>query len=513
MAKMMGLTPEEIVSKTDYDLARGSGLNQEEASKFVRDDREVFASGKEKFIPEEIFTQPDGTVRWFQAVKTPFKMKDERECVFGVASDITDRKRAETRLRSLYRTGIEIQKAQSVEEVFRIVGDRMKELELRVYILLLNRDEKYLTVEYTNLNAGLIERGEELAGLKFDSFKAPISKLKILKTVLKTGKARFYEDAVVLLEELMPTPIPQDVAVKIGRLIRFAGGVIAPLKMKSEVTGFLIAGSRGIKEIDVPVIEIFADKISTALEHLRLWEDTQEAYRELKEMQDSLIQSEKMAAIGELSASIAHEIRNPLGAIYNAIDELNGDLKLIGTQRKQMNVVIEATEKLRRIVDDFYAFARPHQVSPIKANIQDIVDDTLLLLRQDERFKPEIAVDIHYEENIPLVILDINLIPEVLINILINSVQAMPRGGHIWIAVAVSEIDDREAIQIKISDSGEGMPKEQLSRIFEPFYTTKTTGMGLGLAIVNRIVREHGGRIDVESEVGTGTTFTIRLPL
>ena len=234
---------------------------------------------------------------------------------------------------------------------------------------------------------------------------------------------------------------------------------------------------------------------------------------EQKKLRGRLARSEKLSAIGEVAAAVAHEIRSPLGAIYNSIDTLSEHLKLSENQRKLMDIVIEAMERLNKIVDDFLAFAHPWELFLKEASIKDILDDTLLLLRQDDRFKSDITLDVHYEKDVPTAKIDINLMPEVLLNILINSVPATTKGGKIRIDVGRSHIDGKKALGIKISDTWEGIPPDTLKVIFEPFYTDREDGTELGLVIANRIINDHGGTIDVESQVGDGTTFTVKLPL
>ena len=234
---------------------------------------------------------------------------------------------------------------------------------------------------------------------------------------------------------------------------------------------------------------------------------------EQNKLKEQLARSEKLSAIGQLSAAIAHEIRNPLGAIYNSIDVLRDSLDLSENQKKLMDVVIEAMEKLGKIVDDFLSFARPRELTLEEVNIKDIINDTVLLLKQDDRFRSDIVMDIHYEREVPTAKIDVTLFPEVFLNILINSIQSMTEGGEIAIDVGKSYINGKEVLGIKISDTGEGIPPDILNKIFEPFYTTREDGTGLGLAVVNRIISDHGGTIDVESRVGDGTTFTLKLPL
>ena len=233
-----------------------------------------------------------------------------------------------------------------------------------------------------------------------------------------------------------------------------------------------------------------------------------------KKIEDQIRRSERLASIGELAASIAHEIRNPLGAISNSVCMLKRDLALDGDDQKLFEMVVEETDRLNNIITNFLTFAHPAEYHFAKTDILAIINETLLLLEQDERFNEKIKIIKVYENNIPKVYLDQNWIRKVFWNLLVNSIDAMPRGGKIYIHVRRPNVPNNEEIEIAVADTGKGIPPEIMKKIFEPFFTTKKTkGTGLGLSIVHRIVDNHGGTIDVKSERNKGTAFTIRLPI
>lgn len=233
-----------------------------------------------------------------------------------------------------------------------------------------------------------------------------------------------------------------------------------------------------------------------------------------KKTEDQIRRSERLASIGELAASIAHEIRNPLGAISNSVCMLKRDLALDGDDQKLFEMVAEETDRLNNIITNFLTFAHPAEYHFAKSDILAIINETLLLLEQDERFNERIKIIKVYENNIPKVYLDQNWIRKVFWNLLVNSIDAMPRGGKIYIHVRRPNVPNNEEIEIVVADTGEGIPPEIMKKIFEPFFTTKKTkGTGLGLPIVHRIVDNHGGVINVKSERNKGTSFTIRLPI
>ncbi|OHB46405.1 MAG: hypothetical protein A2099_06520 [Planctomycetes bacterium GWF2_39_10] len=235
---------------------------------------------------------------------------------------------------------------------------------------------------------------------------------------------------------------------------------------------------------------------------------------ERKKIEEQIRRSERLASIGELAASIAHEIRNPLGAISNSVCMLKRDLRLKGDDQKLFEMVVEETDRLNSIITNFLTFAHPAEYHFVRSDIIEIIDETLFLLEQDARFNEKIKIVKAYEKNIPKIYLDRNWIRKVFWNLLVNAIDAMPRGGRIYVHVRKPKIPDNDELEIVIADTGNGIPPEIIKKIFEPFFTTKKTkGTGLGLPIVHRIVDNHGGVIDVKSEQNRGTAFTIRLPM
>ena len=243
-----------------------------------------------------------------------------------------------------------------------------------------------------------------------------------------------------------------------------------------------------------------------------LFQETRRAYEELKETQEKLIRSERLAAIGELAAQIAHEIRNPLGAISNSVGVLRRDLDLHGDDRRLLEVVNDESQRLEDIVADFLRFARPRPIQKMPAQVTDILDDLLLLLSQEQSGKNEIRIKKAYELDLPKVVLDSAQTREALWNLLVNAVEAMPQGGEIRVEVCRSA-KGGDFLEIVVADTGKGILAGERDKIFEPFHTTKADGTGLGLAIVHRVVEAHAGEVEVESTEGQGSAFRLRFPM
>ncbi|QXE89354.1 sensor histidine kinase [Geomonas subterranea] len=237
----------------------------------------------------------------------------------------------------------------------------------------------------------------------------------------------------------------------------------------------------------------------------------QQRTREITRMQAQLIRSEKLASLGELVAGIAHEINNPLTGILVFASLIQGNPKLDPVLKNDIETVLRETKRCAGIVKGLLEFARcaPPQKAPCSLN--DISDRALELVRHQILFQ-DVTITRNYTGRIPPLLLDPNQIEQVLVNVLVNAGHAMRGEGVVMVVTGLAPAQWQAFI--KISDNGCGIPEANLGRIFDPFFTTKANkGTGLGLSVSYGIIQEHGGRIEVQSQEGSGTTFTIFLPI
>jgi two-component system sensor histidine kinase PilS (NtrC family) len=244
------------------------------------------------------------------------------------------------------------------------------------------------------------------------------------------------------------------------------------------------------------------------------------------QMEGELRRSERLAAIGQLSASIAHEIRNPLAAISGSIQVLERRTPALAGDpeaRRLMEIVLRETDRLNALITDFLQYARPAPRRVSEIRLAELVDD---VLRMFEAARPAgVVIETQLEPGLALQA-DPEQLRQVLWNLVLNAAQAMEKGGGLEIRAVRASEPPQEAVagrrnedqaqqdwvEIAVVDEGVGIPMEALDRIFDPFFTTKRGGSGLGLATVHRIVEQHGGSIRVESTLGVGTTLRVRLP-
>jgi len=249
---------------------------------------------------------------------------------------------------------------------------------------------------------------------------------------------------------------------------------------------------------------------------------------QLKKMEHEVKRSEKLAAIGRLSAGMAHEIRNPLASIRGSVQMLRDELELKEPDKKLMNIILEESDRLNKIITDFLVFARPKPLNRVLSNLKQNIEDTVRLVEASPDINKKINIKTLVDKNIPNFMFDADQIKQVLWNLIVNSIQAMPDGGIIKITAELikeQSTDDKNItipdiksltlplLKFSISDQGEQIAEEAMSKIFDPFYTTKEGGSGLGLSIVHRIIEDHKGQLSVENNTGSGTTFTFYLPL
>lgn len=276
-----------------------------------------------------------------------------------------------------------------------------------------------------------------------------------------------------------------------GQLIAFIGisrDISSERKMEAEL--------RGAKEE--------SDNLLSALN---------KAYRNLKNTQDELIRRERVLASGELSAQIAHEIRNPLSIIGMSVQYLESKFEPNDPRREFTDAIIKKVERLDNITKELITFGRPLKFRMKRHNLKRLLNRILSLIKP--RCKAQkITVVKDYCDNLSDVLIDDGHIEEVFTNIIANALDVMLKGGELTVRTEFDEAQ-KEAV-VRISNTGHGIPKKDLPNLFKPFFTTKKQGTGLGLAISHRIVTEHKGTISVESNVrgrNKGTTFIIRLPV
>jgi two-component system sensor histidine kinase HydH len=233
--------------------------------------------------------------------------------------------------------------------------------------------------------------------------------------------------------------------------------------------------------------------------------------REIKELREKMQRSEKLAGLGSLAAGMAHEIRNPLSSIKGFAQFFRKKNPPGSEGQKYGEVIIQEVDRLNRVITNLLDFARPKEPVKAPASMNEILDHTLALIRDDARAKGIDLITKEIVEDLPLLLMDQDQITQVLLNLTLNGLDVLKGQGTLGIRAWVDQ--GKKALVVEIADNGPGLSEEEISKIFDPFYTTKRTGTGLGLAIAYRIIEKHQGTLSVESKPGLGSIFRMALPL
>lgn len=277
---------------------------------------------------------------------------------------------------------------------------------------------------------------------------------------------------------------------------------------------------RGRPAIQAAFVDITARKQAEAeLQEYskRLEEMVEERTRELREAQEQLLRQEKLAVLGQLAGSVGHELRNPLSVIINAayfLQMIQPDAE--ATVKEYLELIASEAYNAEKIISDLLDFARVKPTERERIAVSQLVTQVL----EKQPVPEEIKVSINIPSDLPLVYVDSHQIGQVLTNLITNAYQAMPEGGHLTIeaqTVAPADVPEQlpraPMVAIAITDTGCGIPPENMDQLFEPLFTTKPRGIGLGLTTSRNLVEANGGCIEVESQEGRGSTFTVYLPV
>ena len=299
----------------------------------------------------------------------------------------------------------------------------------------------------------------------------------------------------------------------LDKLKEVGAALCIPLMVKGRLIAIFsldnkMSGDKFTSE-DLELLSTVANQAAIAIENAKL-------YQEMREMEKNLHRADKLTALGTLASSIAHEIRNPLVSIKTFTQLAPRKFNSQDFLDKFQTIVPEELERMETILNQLLSFGRPSQPEFYPISVEEVID-SILTLMNTELSKSNIEVIKLYGKNVPQIMADGEQLKQVFMNIVLNAIQAMPEGGDLRIITGLEQefidSDTSVFVAIKFEDTGCGIPQENLNDLFNPFFTTKNGGSGLGLSISHRIIKEHSGHINVESKEGEGTTFTVKLPL
>jgi signal transduction histidine kinase len=288
-----------------------------------------------------------------------------------------------------------------------------------------------------------------------------------------------------------------------------------PLIGKGKVIGVILVDNlynqNPITEEDIHFLNMFANQAGLAIENASLYRNLEEVHQELKETQTLLIHLEKMVALGEMSTTIAHEIKNPLTSIGGFARRLDRSVPEGSQEKKYSETIIKEVSRLERILSDLLKYTRDESLIFKELDLRDILEESLSMVTE-QILSGRIQLVKEFGEEIPKIIGDGYQLKQTFLNLIHNACQAMKEKGILFVRVHSFSKNGSSYVKVEVEDTGNGVDPENLHNIFNPFYSTKESSLGLGLPIVHRIITSHRGQIEVDNRPGKGVNFIITLP-
>jgi PAS domain S-box-containing protein len=431
-------------------------------------------------------------------------------------TDITERKKAEEEInymrlldqcQSFISTKFITEKKidRAINESLKILGETVK--VNRVYLFMIRENEEVIDNTHEWCSKGTTSQIENMQGLKGETF--PWWAGKLLK------------NEAIIVSDINKLPPEAEAERKVLETQNVRSLVVVPIYLEGELKGFIgfddTKRKRKWKEEEVALLRTVAGILISAIrrkqaeKELKEYAENLEALvqqrtRALKESQEKLLKSQRMATIGEIAAMVGHDLRNPLTGIAGAAYYLKMHLgpKIDKKSREMLKVIEKDIEYANKIINDLLELSKEIRLELTPTTLKSIIRETLSQIEIPKNV--QIRNKIHATSR--RIIVDKNKIKRVFLNLIKNALDAMPNGGRLEIR---SE-EEEEALKITVCDTGIGIPKEMIKKIWTPFFTTKAKGLGLGLPICKRIIEAHGGTITVKSRKGKGTCFTIKIP-
>src|SRR3990172_1008762 len=494
---------------------------------------QALSSGKKQFCETQLITER-GERRYIQNISTP--LKDEKNGIthlLKLSIDVTAQEEKVHQLSLLRKLAELMQGTLQIDRLLHLImtcvtaGTALGFNRARLFLVDKKRD-----IVYGNMAVGpsSLEEANRI-------WSEIAKKYEKLEDLIQASEDNYREDTPLhMITRLMAYSLRDENEVIVScvknkkiiwernafhnpnidkKFVNMIGAnefVCIPLIAKDETIGVIcvdnLYSKKPVIEEHIQSLTTFASRAALAIENAAAYNKLSEKVRQLEETQDRLIRSERLAVIGNMSAYVAHEIRNPLATIGGFARSILRASNQDDQIRQSAGIIVEEVSRLEKILANIMDFSKPVESVKVASQINEILENTCSLM--DPYFKNgRIKLTKIFNSMIPKIIIDPTQIKQVFLNLIKNAVESMPGGGILTIETVVED----EHIKINITDTGEGMTAEIMQNIFVPFFTTKVDGTGVGLAVSQKIVDDHGGFIKVKSSLQEGTTFSIYLPI
>ncbi len=498
LAQLLGVPREELYS----------GSMQQLIARFVPEDR----SWAEPLYAARTRGERPPEAEWWMRLKS--STGQERTChvrvspgaqpgeqvvvVLAMEQEASVRRLAET----LVAAGAQMLRCRDEQAVLELAVDAIHRQGFHVSVMLLEGGDVFHGP--MRQEAEVVKAVERLYGCPIHQMRFPRASLPHFEQVLAQRRAAFFQDIHVALDRFH-TP---EVAQLLKRTYPNTPAMDAPIFVGTTPFGILAVQGKGLTPATVGTLELFAGMVGSALENARHHREASASLTELSRLQGELVAQERLSVLGEAAGVVAHEVRNPLGAILNVVAVLKREARLgpIGTSAVAM--MEEEATRLDDIVRDLLDVVRPFELRPRPLHLGELARRTVMLLAG---VSEAARAQVHFEEaeELPLIQADEALLQLALTNLLRYTLRSSPEGGTVRLEVAPCP----SGVCIVMEDQGAGLSGVDAQRVFQPFFTSRATGAGLGLAVVRRVVLAHGGTVNVRERPGGGARFELLLPL
>jgi len=373
--------------------------------------------------------------------------------------------------------------------------------------------------EFMNAEASTVyeldeDKGEIFIRIARGKKKEPVKQIKlklgegVAGSVIQTGEPVVVQD--VAREDIFSNKFDTKTGFETRSMI------CVPLILRDKPIGaFQVLNKKSgepFTDADLELLTSMSQQIAVALDNAKLYRRLEKKFelteQELRTTQAKLLRSERLAAMGNLVKGVAHEIRNPITTIGGFSSRLKRDLKDEPKLQKYINIIIEESKRLENIVTEVHEFAGAQSATMNPDNMKEVLNQVVTEFGEQAR-KQDIKLIVKIDKDIPSILMDASQITKAFSNIIENALESMPHGGKLTLGAKL----DNANIVTSIEDTGCGIARENLDSVYDPFFTSKTRGAGLGLTMVHQIIMNHSGELKFKSKEGVGTTVTIRLPV